>query len=202
MAPAEGSGLRVRPVGPDELPDLAALFETSRNTRRCWCTAFCTTGSRFAAGWVTGRNRRRFDALTRGSSVPMGVLASGPVGPVGWCACGPRSRYTAALAGRSRLLRALDRDEDERTWLVACLFVRADQRGRGLPVTLVRSAVELARGHGACAVEGWPVTGASAGPADAHLGRETLFTELGFRCVSRPVPSRAVVRLDLERPAT
>ena len=188
---------QVRPLGADELADLASLFGSSRNTRGCWCTSFCSTRTQFALGWVTGRNRSRFEAMASAGGPPMGVMASLDGTPVGWAACGPRARYLAAVDGRSRLLDGLDRSEDDSVWLVPCLFVRAEDRGRGVTHALVRGAVELAERHGAAAVEGWPVSTAEPGRAGDFVGRESVFARAGFRCVSRPDPARAIMRLDL-----
>jgi GNAT superfamily N-acetyltransferase len=195
-----------RPVGSAELADLARLFETERNTRRCWCTAFCTSGSQFARGWLTGGNRRRFEALAEegtaeDGTAPMGILASLGGEPVGWCACGPRSRYTAAIGGRSRLLQDRPRDEDDLVWLLPCLFVRDGHRGQGVTYALARAAVELARREGAVAIEGWPSVGAAAASAEGFLGREQLFEDLGFQAVARPSPQRVVMRLELQEQA-
>ncbi len=189
--------LDTRPVGPDHLADLAALFEGQRNTRRCWCTAPCESRHRFAVGWVTGGNRRRFETMATTGGTPMGILAWSSGKPAGWCACGPRSRYTAADGERSRILRDRDPSEDDTVWLIACLFVRADLRGRGVTRTLIRAACNLARSEGAAAVEGWPVTVSDRRSADAFLGRERVFEELGFRCVGRPAAQRVVMRLEL-----
>lgn len=186
----------MRPVGPANLLDLATLFDGSRNTRHCWCTAFCTTRSQFAVGWLTGRNRQRFESMARGSKAPMGILASSSGEPVGWCACGPRSRYAVADTGRSKILRDRNRHEDSGVWLVACMFVRADYRARGVAHALVRAAIDLARGQGALAIEGWPATG-SGRNADAFVGREKVFADLGFHLVARPTPQRSIVRLQL-----
>lgn len=158
-----------RPLGSDDLAELAVLFEGSRNTGHCWCMAFCTTRLQFVAGWVTGGNRSRFESMTVDSVEPMGILASVSGAPVGWGACGPRSRYSTSVEGRGKLLRDRDRDEDERVWLVPCLFVRHDYRGRGVTYALVRAAAELARSHGAAAIEGWPVAGAGHS-AEAVVG--------------------------------
>lgn len=188
---------QVRPLGVDDLVDLASLFDASRNTRSCWCTSFCSTRTQFAVGWLTGRNRSRFEAMASAGGPPMGVLASLDGVPVGWAACGPRTRYLVAADGRSGLLKDLDHDEDESVWLVPCLFVRAEDRGRGGTHALVRGAVELARRHGATAVEGWPLSTAEPRQGDDFVGREKVFELAGFRCVSRPDPSRAIMRLDL-----
>lgn len=185
--------LDTRPVGPDDVADLARLFGTERNTRRCWCMAFCTTRGQFAVGWLGGGNRRRFEALAAGPS-PMGVLAFDDGEPVGWCACGPRSRY---LLAASPMLAHRDPDEDEDVWLLPCLFVRAGHRGQAVSHTLVGAAVESARRHGATAAEGWPLAASVDRPGEAFLGRQQVFAELGFREVDRPSADRVVMRLEL-----
>jgi len=192
-------GLDTRPLGPDDLTDLAKLFEGNRNTQRCWCTAFCASRGQFAAGWVTGGNRRRFETIAASGGTPMGILASMSGEPVGWAACGPRSRYAVADRGRSKLLRHRDRSEDEMVWLVPCLYIRQDHRAQGITYELVRAAVELASGEGARAIEGWPVTGSDRRSAEAFLGREKVFEDLGFHCVTRPDAHRAMMRLELWR---
>ena len=74
----------------------------------------------------------------------MGVVASVSGEPVGWCACGPRSRYVAAGGGRTGLLKDRDRDEDEAVWLLPCLFLGPGFRGQGLPMrSFVRRSSSL-----------------------------------------------------------
>jgi GNAT superfamily N-acetyltransferase len=186
-----------RPVGPNDVTDLARLFESQRTTRHCWCMTFCVTRSQFAAGWLNGGNQRRFEAMATADSTPMGILASQAGEPIGWCACGPRSRYTAATSPRNKIMRNRARVEDETVWLLPCLFVLVGRRGQGVTHTLVRAAVELARREGASAIEGWPLAGSERGSADAFLGREQVFEELGFTCVERPSPERVIMRLEL-----
>lgn len=158
--------------------------------------AFCTSRGRFAIGWFTGGNRRRFEDKVARTPEPMGILASMGGKPLGWCACGPRSRYVAE-SGPSRLLRDRDAGEDDVVWLLPCVFVRAESRGQGVSLSLMRSAVELARQHGAMAIEGWPTTGSEASSADAFLGRESAFEGAGFHRVASPEPGRVVMRLGL-----
>jgi GNAT superfamily N-acetyltransferase len=159
--------------------------------------AFCATRSQFAAGWFGGGNRRRFETMARGSTTPMGILAWVAGEPVGWCACGPRLRYAVALSGPGAVMGGRARAEDQSVWLVACLFVKAGYRGQGVSYALVRAAVESARGHGAAAIEGWPLAGSDRLSADAFLGREKVFEDLGFSCVGRPVPNRVIMRREL-----
>jgi GNAT superfamily N-acetyltransferase len=159
--------------------------------------AFCVTRSQFAAGWLNGGNQRRFGAMAATSSTPMGILASQAAEPVGWCACGPRSRYVAATAPRSKTMHNRARDQDEIVWLLPCLFVRAGRRGQGVTHALIRAAVGMARHEGAFAIEGWPLARSERRSDDAFLGREQVFEDLGFRCVERPSPGRVIMRLEL-----
>jgi GNAT superfamily N-acetyltransferase len=192
-----GAEVDTRPVGPADLAVLAGLFAEQRNTRHCWCTAFCSTPRQFALGWLTGGNRRHFEALTSEARTPMGVLATVADRPAAWCACGPRSRYAVALDRRSSVMSNRAPEEDDSVWLVPCLLVAPQYRGRGLTSTLVDAAAELARRAGAAAIEGWPYTGSDPKSADGFLGRERVFSDLGFRCTSRPSSDRAIMRLEL-----
>ena len=127
----------------------------------------------------------------------MGVLAVSDGEPVGWCSCGPRTRYTAALAGRSSLLLDRPREEDDFVWLIACLFVGPQRRDTAVVVPMLRAAVSLAREMGAVAVEGWPLAVGVRNNAEAHVGREGVFAHLGFHCVDRPNLERTIMRLEL-----
>lgn len=185
------------PVGPGEVADLRLLFDTARTARHCWCMAFCTTQTQFALGWLTGGNRRRFTAMAGAGPMPMGVLASQDGEPVGWAACGPRLRYLAAVSPSSTIMAARVAAEDRTVWLLPCVFVRHDRRGLGISHALVRAGVELARREAATAIEGWPLAASQERSADAFVGREQVFAELGFSCRDRPTPERVVMRLDL-----
>jgi GNAT superfamily N-acetyltransferase len=190
-----GSEIVVRAVGAADLRHVAELFESERNTRHCWCMAPCETSARFAVGWLTGGNRRRFEARVTAERLPIGVLAFRSERPIGWCACGPRSRYVAADRGRGDLLRDRDPAEDDAVWLLACFFVREGFRGQGVTDALIRAAVDLAAREGARAVEGWPASGPERRAADAFLGRDSAFERQGFTRVGRPPPGRALMRL-------
>jgi GNAT superfamily N-acetyltransferase len=157
--------------------------------------SFCSSRAEFALGWFGGGNRRRFQSLAEGGS-PMGVLASLAAVPVGWGACGPRSRYLTESPSRHPLLGECPRTEDETVWLLPCLFVRVGHRGQGVSHVLVEAAVSLARQHGAIALEAWPSSRDSSSTG-AFVGREGLFAEMGFHCVARPAPGRALMRMDL-----
>jgi hypothetical protein len=150
---------------------------------------FCVTRSQFAVGWLNGGNQRRFEAIASTSPTPMGILATQAGEPVAWCACGPRSRYAAATSPQNKIMRNRARAEDETVWLLPCVFGRAGLRGQGVTHALVRAAVELAAEKVPPPLKAGPA-GSERGSADAFLGREQVFEDLGFSCVERPSPQR------------
>ncbi|HEY5881660.1 MAG TPA: GNAT family N-acetyltransferase [Nakamurella sp.] len=160
-----GSQVTTRPVLERDLDALSGLFGAQWSTRHCWCMAFCSTGRQFSFGWFGGGNARRFAAMAARSPNPMGILAFREVSAgeevVGWCACGPRSRYAGAATTRTAMIRDFAQQEHATVWFVPCFFVRAGFRGQGVTGALLGAAVELARGQGAMAIEGWPIAGIS-----------------------------------------
>ena len=196
MAPSEPPDLTIRPVTADGLDDLADLFCSNGTTRGCWCMYFIATRAEYSAGY--GRaNRASFEALAEASDGPMGLLAYRDGMPVAWCAAGPRSRYERTIGPRVRILAGRDPDEDDSVWLVPCFFVRVGERSQGITKVLLGEAVELARSHGAPAIEGFPRAAGQPSSPDDFLGREESFAECGFECIARPTPRRAVMRRGL-----
>jgi hypothetical protein len=128
---------------------------------------------------------------------PVGLIAVLADEPVGWCACGPRARYSVGSSARSKLVTERELGEAALVWHVACFFVRPDQQGGLLVVSMLREAISLARDHGASAIEAWPLPPGYRSPAQAHFGREGMFTRLGFEKVEQPAPDCVIMRLDL-----
>jgi GNAT superfamily N-acetyltransferase len=184
-----------QPVTAGRLADLAALFGRNKTTDGCWCLWFIIRAKDCHAGWGAV-NKARFADLTAASATPMGVLAYRDGKPIGWCAAGPRERYARALAAPT--LAGHDPAEDSGAWLVPCFFVRRDARRTGVTHALLARAVDLAREHGATAIEGFPLAGGQRRPAsDAYVGVEPLFADCGFRPIRRPSTNRVVMRRDL-----
>ena len=189
--------MRVRPVTAERLDDVADLFGSNGTTRGCWCMYFIATRAEFSAGWAEQGNRTSFETLARASDTPIGLLAYRRGTPVGWCAVGPRSRDARTLGPRVRILAGRDPAEDDVVWLVPCFFVRVGERGHGVTRALLDAAVELARSHGAPAIEGFPRSAGLPPSPDDYLGREETFAECGFECIASPTERRAVMRRDL-----
>ena len=113
----------------------------------------------------------------------------------GWGA-GNRARFERMVteAGEPAGLLARDDGGGAVGW---CFFVRAGARRNGLTHHLLTAAVELAREHGATAIEGFPLAGAGPHQDDRYLGTEPLFADCGFTVIARPSARRVVMRRDL-----
>src|SRR5262245_53549294 len=182
------SEVEVHPLTVERLGDLDALFGTNKTTAGCRCMWFLVPSKESHAGWGE-QNRVAFGQWTRVEPEPMGLLAYRDGEAVGWCAAGPRHRYSRAL--RSPVLKSRDTGEDARVWLVPCFFVRRDARRAGVTRALLEAAVELARTSGAQAIEGFPLAGERRrSTSEAYLGVEPVFEACGFKAVARPSTAR------------
>jgi GNAT superfamily N-acetyltransferase len=189
--------MEVHPLTAQRLPDLADLFESTAMTRRCHCTYVLLSGRTRETVWREGRSRAFFEEASGRDAVPLGVLAYADGRADGWCAVGPRSRYSAVL--RSPLWKERDEAEDDEVWLVACFYVRSAARHAGVMSQLLDGAVALARQHGAVAIEGMPrARGERVDAASSLVGFESVFSAAGFDItVGRPSRHRVLVRREL-----
>ncbi len=186
--------MEVQPLCFDRYPDAVDLFQSNPSTRGCWCQHPLMTVREAGAGWGAV-NQHRFRELAKCDDPPGGLLAYDDDGKiVGWCAVGPRSRYTRAL--RSPLIADRDTTEDDKVWLVPCFFVRSGHRRTGITHDLLLAAVEHSRAHGAIAIEGFPLSGSGPHNANRYFGSEAVFEACGFTVRNRPSPGRVIMRLD------
>ncbi|WP_244951218.1 GNAT family N-acetyltransferase, partial [Streptomyces sporangiiformans] len=107
---------------------------------------------------------------------PPGVLAYDGDEPVGWAAVAPRADTSFA---RSRKIPNVD---DLPVWSLWCIRVRPGHRKRGISHALIAGAVEFARGHGAPAIEAYPVDNGEAkvDMTMAYAGIRKNFERAGF----------------------
>jgi GNAT superfamily N-acetyltransferase len=182
---------------------MVALFNTSSVMSSCWCMHPRTRSkdfSRFGAE-SRRRNRQAMHDLIASGTVP-GLLAYVEGHPAGWISVGPREAF--ARLRHSRPLRPVD---DLPVWSIVCFYTHPDYRQRGITRVLIQAALHYAAGHGAPAVEAYPLSGwgESVDPSDAYTGLAGTFRDLGFHVVranagsSRGQP-RLIVRYDLPRP--
>lgn len=185
--------IRVEVLRPGLLPDLEGLFGADPIADACWCMWHIIRVADFHAAGREG-NRASFIGLMETSAEPLGLVAFLDDEPVGWCAAGPRRRFTRALA--TPTLRGRDANDDDKVWLVPCFFVKSDARRKGVSRALLERAVAIAREHGAEALEGFP-DAAGKSVERGLRGRESVFEACGFAEVSRPSGARVVMRREL-----
>lgn len=170
------------------------LFGARGGCGGCWCMAWRSplAGQAYKAR-QGDPNREDFQRLVR-KGVAHGALAFHDETPVGWCSIGPRADFPALQ--RSRVLRT---DWNEKTWSVTCFLVRKEHRGRGVGVALLREAIEVARRHGAQAIEGYPAkTNTQLPAAFVWTGTPSIFERAGFDRISAR-GARPIYRLALEK---
>ena len=88
-------------------------------------------------------------------------------------------------------------------WSVFCFRVLGGHRRQGVASALLAGGVEFARGHGAPALEGYPVdnAGARINASGGYVGTRSMFEKAGFSkicdtdSVSAGAP-RVLMRLD------
>jgi len=183
---------------------VAELFTANGTVAGCGCMFFVLPDKEFSAGWHNRANRDRL--LTDiAEEPPIALVAFDGGRAVGWLAAGPRQRYGRAL--RSPLLKSREAAEDGpvaslgdkstvSVWFLPCLFVRAGERRKGVAAELLAAAVEVARAHGAAAVEGFPYAGGEKrATGEAYIGTEAMFAAAGFTVRARPSAKRVVMRV-------
>lgn len=171
-------------------PGGQSLFGSDQIVDRCWCMWYFVRVEDFHAAGRDG-NRAAFKELMANADEPLGVIAHQDGEPVGWCAVGPRTRYTRLL--KTPTLRDRDRNEDDAVWIVPCFFVSDGSRRGGVSAALLRAAVALAQENGAKAIEGFPDPPKKRSERGAR-GSEATFDACGFTAVSRPSAARVIMR--------
>lgn len=123
---------------------------------------------------------RRDAAALVAAGKPFGLLAYEGNVPVAFISAGPRTAYPRVDASVTT-----PRVDDVAVWVVPCLFVRREYRGRGITTALICAAVEYAAKRGAPAIEAYPRADSAPriAPGQAWFGTEAQFRRAGFRKV-------------------
>ena len=140
----------------------------------CWCLSYRLPSQENVA--LRGPERGELVQRLCRLDPPPGVLAYDGDEVVGWAAVHPRADTAFA---RSRLIPHVD---DADVWSVRCIRVRPGHRGQGISHALLAGAIDFARGHGAPAVEGYPLDneGQKIDLTMAYAGTRRLFEGAGF----------------------
>lgn len=187
--------ITVRPAS--DFDDVAAILGPKRpDANVCWCLSY-RVRSKENLALVGPARGDRVRALC-GEEPPPGVLAYDDGEPVGWAAVHPRA--DTSFAGNRKIPHVDDLD----VWSVWCIRVRPGHRGEGISHHLLAGAVDFARGHGAPAIEGYPVdnAGAKVDVTMAYVGTRALFERAGFTKAADTTSvingfPRVLMRLDL-----
>ena len=177
------------PLTPDRWRDFETLFGERGACGGCWCADRRRPRSEFVRD--KGAGNRRFMLKVVKAGEPPGILGYLGGEPVGWCAVAPRNDYQ--ILARLRILQPVDATP---VWSISCLFVRKDQRKKGLSVQLLLAAVEHVKSRGGTVVEGYPVEPKSSSmPAPfVWVGLASAFRTAGFREVARRSDTRPIMR--------
>jgi GNAT superfamily N-acetyltransferase len=180
----ELSDLKILPLTPERLPDLAALFGQGGDPKWCWCASFRLRSADFRKS-NPEFNRSVLEgavATTGLEDRSPGLIAYRGSDPIGWVSLGPRDDFERLK--QSRLLAPLD---DEAVWSIVCFVVSRRARGEGVASELLDAAVEYARRHGARKLEAYPVEteGNRIPSANAYMGTLSMFERAGFHVVER-----------------
>lgn len=177
------------PLTPERWIDLEVMFGEHGAVGGCWCMDRRLARGEFLAG-RGAPNRERLRTLAARERAP-GLIGYRDGEPVAWVAVGPRSDFP--VIDRSIVTRAL---QDRADWVIACLFVARGHRRTGVGTDLIRAAVDFAHENGAEHVEGYPIDRGERPTVDAFAftGTARQFTAVGFTEVTRPRPTRPVMR--------
>lgn len=181
--------MKITPLTPDLLDDLATLFQADSVARGCWCLHWRIPGKERAA--IPRADRpARFAALT--ADRPPGLIAHDAKGPAAWVQITPRPevpRFQTATSARPAA------DTPPGSWALSCFFIRKDLRQQGLMTTLARAACEHAVAHGATAVEAAARRpGGSWGWGEGFTGIVPSLARAGFVEIEDRTPLRVLMR--------
>jgi GNAT superfamily N-acetyltransferase len=189
-ARAESAELRIAELTPALWVDFERLFGSNGACAGCWCMWWrLDQGEKFMDIHGAEAKRRQKALVLAGKS--RGLLAFSAGEPVGWCAYGRRTEFTALARSR-----ALACDDAEQVWSLPCFFIKAGWRGRGVARALLHAALETLRRQGARLAEAYPVR-PPATNSTAFTGTVPWLESEGFRVLTDRPRGRQRARLDL-----
>jgi GNAT superfamily N-acetyltransferase len=198
----DATALRILPLTPERVPDLADLFGQGGDPRWCWCAYFRVRGRDWTNS-TAAENREVLETAVAENATDgraPGLVAYDGTDAVGWTSVGPREDYERLTF--SKVLAPVDGTP---VWSIVCFVVGRRARGRGVATALLDAAIAYARDHGATTLEAYPVEvseGMRIPSANVYHGTLSMFERAGFEVVERrqanaASPVRPIVRLVL-----
>jgi GNAT superfamily N-acetyltransferase len=213
--------IAVVPATAHRFDDIARVINPTGRERACWCMHWRAP----AKEDITTRGARLRElteqepapgmlAYLEGSGTsgsragPSGIPDSGAVGSgaevAGWLGFSRRS--DARSLQRSRVLPAGDPETWSTTWVFMCVTVRAGFRRQGVAQALLDAGVDYAAGHGATALDAFPVEpepGRRVPVSAAFVGTVGMFERAGFdRLAPTDATSGRLTRWHMRRELT
>lgn len=180
MGESRAAALRVVPASWERFDDVAVMLAPKRpGATACWCLSHRIDSK--TNGELGPEQRRRYvERLCRQPTAP-GVLAYDENEVVGWSGVAPRAEVYG-ITDNSRISPV----DDLAVWSIWCVKVRPGHRGKGITKALILGAVAFARGHGAPAIESYPVDndGKKVDTTMAFVGTRSMFEAAGFTKVA------------------
>jgi GNAT superfamily N-acetyltransferase len=174
--------VRIEPLTPDRIADLATLFDQGGDPKWCWCAYFRVRGRDWTNS-TGAENRRILESAVEEQDHAPGLVAYEDDVAVGWVSLGPREDYERLAF--SKVMAPVD---DKAVWSIVCFVVGRRSRGQGIAVALLDGAIEYSRAQGATMLEGYPVDiaeGERIPSANAYHGTLAMFERAGFKVVER-----------------
>ena len=172
----DGMTVRIEPLTPDRIADLATLFDQGGDPKWCWCAYFRIRGRDWTNS-TGAQNRQILESAVEEQDHAPGLVAYDGEVLVGWVSLGPREDYERLAF--SRVMAPLD---EKPVWSIVCFVVGREERGQGVAHALLKAAIDYARAHGATLLEAYPTdTGDRRIPAnEAFKGTLSMFGQAGF----------------------
>ena len=184
MAGVTGDGkLTIRPLASSRAEDVRTITVGSWGAQ-CWDLFHRFSNAQHRELGIGGketpavekRRRELLAKLARRRRAPL-LVAYVDREPAGFVSLGPRADYT-----RVSNSKATPPVDDVPAWVIPCLTVRREYRGRGIAIALLRASIEYAGKRGAPAIEGYPRAEDKRVHDDlAFIGTEAMFRKAGFR---------------------
>jgi len=175
-----------------------AVLMTDASARNCWCQFHVLQNRESQTTTRDSRQELLRDQVAT-LDPPRGLVAMAGDEPVGWCGVEPRTRLGHVLASRLVVSHSRYEPGDSDVWAIYCILVPSSLRRSGIATTLISSAVEHARSHGARAIEGYPIdTSRRDGqlPPGFSTGTLAMFEREGFRPLATLPSGRTLVYRD------
>ncbi len=170
--------IRVEPATDEHWADVRALFDGD-GPLGCWCQYWRQSSGAYRAGGAGSGERNLRRQIKAGPTAP-GLIAYDDGEPAGWIGLGPRASMERLV--RSRTIPAID---DVPVWSIVCFKVQVGHRRKGVARALLDAAIDYAAGHGAPAIEAYPIDpeGKRLDVAFSYVGFTGMFEAAGFEPV-------------------